>query len=755
MEIDAIFDNPNITYDIINKYNEYFSNLEEKYQPPTEDKLHEILEKFSKYLLNISFINNNLYLRIVLLDKDGMNRINDIKLNLINIINYASYLSDNIDEITTELKIKISENICNGVFIIYQYYYVHIHSEKLEFKLKSFRPNLSKSYTQTTPVTLSFAQITKSRHAKTLGGSIIDIEMIKLLINNMLKRNTLRFNNKLNDFITNRIEEINKKEDLYHIFLKNNINLFESKKTGDIFEDNLMILYYITIIEFNKLFYNTHDDDFLTYPMDKAFVYNIKTGIFVKYIRQAVIKKGHNNAFELLNNKVLLQDNDNEILELKDILSGGLILLIDNYELLRINSETFITIPQYEPICWFISMITCMTYSDRNKKLLIQKQIINTENIKTMSNIKDYDSKIIFVSFIYYIIETITSKFKTYSKLTDDCELFIILKETPILFLTKLIEEYKDRLLAEIDDDIVNIKEDKQFSLIRSFINSIFLTKPKQYITDEEKIKHLRQKCKDKIIDNLGCVTNFIYKKIHKYNESGFSMKIDQSNYSIIKLLYGFLNIDCLYVFKIDSKLYKLIEDEYDDDSDIDIKINLPDVIIIDSSYIINSEKKIKENIKRNTIEITEYIEHITNKNIKYNGEIYEIDYILHGTDNNETCEKCGHCISNIHYNNEEYYYNSVDSVKSLNCSESRIRIPCSLIKQEWKTKIDTEQCYKLPNCNYVREYKHKNLNQGVKKFIANSSDDKVCFSSNVNIRICYVKQSLLGGNKKRTGSKI
>jgi hypothetical protein len=49
MDIDAIFDDPNITYDVINKYNIYFSKLEDAYdKDPTEDDLHNALDKFNK-----------------------------------------------------------------------------------------------------------------------------------------------------------------------------------------------------------------------------------------------------------------------------------------------------------------------------------------------------------------------------------------------------------------------------------------------------------------------------------------------------------------------------------------------------------------------------------------------------------------------------------------------------------------------------------------------------------------------------------
>jgi hypothetical protein len=242
------------------------------------------------------------------------------------------------------------------------------------------------------------------------------------------------------------------------------------------------------------------------------------------------------------------------------------------------------------------------------------------------------------------------------------------------------------------------------------------------------KYKTLEDYCEQQIKKNNVNMTNFIYKRILDQKKA---MTLIPTYYSIIKFFYNFLKINCLYVYKIDDDFYKIVDRNTD-----------YDIIIIDYTYVINNVEKIKRNVKNNTGKLLDgMIEYLEDKNIRYNGELYEIDYILHATDNNITCEECGHCISNIHYNGEEYYYNSSDSITKIQCVDTRVKIPCSLIKQEWKSRMDSDTCYKLPKCKYIPEYKHQKLDPYLKEIIKNSSEDNICFNRNVNMRVCYVRK--------------
>jgi len=704
-----------ITYEIIEEYNIYFNKIEEIYEL-NEDNLDIILKKFNEYLLNILFLNNNVYLRSILLERqlvDSINPINEIKKNLINIKKYVALLikvkGDEIDDI---LKHKYSELICKGVFVIYQYYYLYIHSEKLKrntIKRLKKRSNTIDNISRKSEI-------------------VIDRSEFELKIKEMLERNSNRFNNKLNEFIIKRIDEIDEnddKKDIYIKYLIKNINIIKYKLDDTSLDEltkNCIILYKIITIEFNKLIYNIHENKYITYPIDMSYIYKPDEN---RYITKSsdIRVIGYKNAIEVL--KEGLERDSELIKELKKILITSLYTIIDsNHDLLQIRKDTYITLPQYEDICWFISMLTCLTFSDKNKELLEKKRIINIDNIRNIKELtRDTNSKTIFVSFIYYIIDTITKDFKTYTNLKDNCDIFKILKNMPIFFLSTLIDEYRYKIQLKIKEINEN-KNENDGSIFKSLM-SMFISTPKK-----QKIYQTVEDYCDKEINNNNInITNFIYKKIIDDKKS---MALKKCHYSIIKFFYNFLNINCLYIYKIGNKYYKIIDRQYSD----------YDVIIIDFTYIINNDEKIKKNVIKNTGELSDgFIEFMPDKNIKFNEDIYEIDFILHGSDNDLTCEDCGHCVSNIHYNGDEYYYNSLDNITKLQCNDVNINIPCSLIKQQWKNKIDTDLCYKLPKCKFLPEYIDLKIKPDIKTVIKNSSDTNICFNQQVNMRTCYVKK--------------
>jgi len=285
-------------------------------------------------------------------------------------------------------------------------------------------------------------------------------------------------------------------------------------------------------------------------------------------------------------NEERLEEDDDEIKELKDILASSLSILIDsNDELLQITRDTYITIPQYESICWFISILTGMTYSDKSKKLLIQKQEENKERILDLSKITTSktrrSSKTLFVSFVYYIINNITKGFKKYGKLRDDCEIFKYLKEIPIYFINYLVEEYRTKYQSTIDE--ANLKEENKKNPLK-LENTLY----------------------GLLRENNTNPLNYVYELILDKN----SIRIKQIYFSIIKYFYNFLQINCGYIYKINDKYYKINDGEVID----------YDVIIIDYTTIINDNEKIRENVKRNTKELSDdIIKYLPNKNIVYN----------------------------------------------------------------------------------------------------------------------------------------
>jgi hypothetical protein len=106
-------------------------------------------------------------------------------------------------------------------------------------------------------------------------------------------------------------------------------------------------------------------------------------------------------------------------------------------------------------------------------------------------------------------------------------------------------------------------------------------------------------------------------------------------------------------------------------------------------------------------------------------------------TDDKATCKNCGHCITGIHYKGEQYYYNSSYIQKEIKCDEDdKIRIPCSLIKQEWKpSRGNPKSHFCLKKCFY--EDVQYNYDFEIEK---DFSKDNVCFNLETNFIYAYVK---------------
>ena len=146
--------------------------------------------------------------------------------------------------------------------------------------------------------------------------------------------------------------------------------------------------------------------------------------------------------------------------------------------------------------------------------------------------------------------------------------------------------------------------------------------------------------------------------------------------------------------------------------------------------------------------DIIQHIEDITvqivnqKDSIIYNKNTYELDYLLHGTDQNKTLDNVGHAIAAIHYNDEEYYYNTYHLINIIKCKKDKndIYIPCSLIKEKWKNKIDTNTCYRLELCAYNMEYKDKTINPRINNIIKNSIYENMCYTKDTRYKLCYVK---------------
>ena len=378
-----------------------------------------------------------------------------------------------------------------------------------------------------------------------------------------------------------------------------------------------------------------------------------------------------------------------------------LININETYKLKLNNKLTtyYITIPQYYGNCWFISIITGMSYSDKSR-ILLQSKIHSIDE----STISTIDRS--FFDFISYIISTISSKFKKYSSnVEDNCDTFINYKISQ--------KKYIEEKYAEFTSNAANY-EGKN---IKDFVGS----------EDYYYYKSYRKKLTEP------------NKKIYDIGNNTFG-------YLILNSLYKIFNISTLYFYDttVDDKLYTKKTSALDATTPDIIIIHNLNMDVLQNQYDSSSERtdaRLLSSIYPGTIK--EVDRHVLSSNsekkiITYNDCDYELDYILHGSNQNLSCKSCGHCISGIHYNNEEYYYNSQYSQLSLDCNNNIVIIPCSLIRQDWSNAIlegDNEFC--LKKCYHAKLVIDDTYH--VEKDI---STNNLCYTMNKDLIYVYVKKS-------------
>jgi hypothetical protein len=401
-------------------------------------------------------------------------------------------------------------------------------------------------------------------------------------------------------------------------------------------------------------------------------------------------------------------------------------------------NNNYITIPQYKNICWFVSMITGIAYSDMSKNLLLS-------NKKARFNNK-YQA---FNDFIFYIIDNITKNHKTYNEnFSKDCEILKVLKKQPTKVITSLI---------------INYTKYNENKCITSLLNIIKLA-----ITDNfsKKIKYYRNKIVNKYDFNyflckfishlpLNIFTDFIQvlniKNINDFNNKKkilktllkikikdyydkFKISTIYGSYSreidIISFFYDILHIKnlCCKCYKVDD----IISTNYIKGDTIS-----PDIILLE---FINNPN----NIKKNDINITININiNINSKEIIFNGNKYKLDYIINSSNDILSCNTCGHTISAIHYNKQQYFYNTSNEINLIKCNgndnendngNDKIYIPCFLIKNNWTKKIFTNVNYKLQKCSYI-EINPLNISQK-----DNIIEENLYYNFSSDIVYVYVK---------------
>ena len=451
--------------------------------------------------------------------------------------------------------------------------------------------------------------------------------------------------------------------------------------------------------------------------------------------------------------------------EISNIYIKNIILLIikinDELKLHTSTLTTFITIPQYFGVCWYISILTGMCYSDGSKNLILKK----LEEPATLE-LSIADNK--FKDLVQYLITNITNINKKYStSITDDCEHFKKFKDNQLSYI---IEKYKEFYIKNIEvldginqdniDQIIGLDDDYYYYKLYLFkkvnINNELISiddnikKNKSTIIKFQTIIDTDTSLKPEDIEELNGDIAIYNTKIEVFNErkktliESLSTLIENDKFS--NVFFGYLILNTLYKTLNISTLYLLndIRDEKNYYKQTNNRTANPDIIFINhfdsriEPYDIYTKDYFKTMSNATKVKKTSIIIDDDDISIiKYNRNIYKLDYLLHRTDGSATCNNCGHCISGIHYKGKEYYYNSEFSQKNIYCGADNISIPCSLIKQEWKPKKRTTEKthFCLKKCYYDEITYDDNL-----KIKQNFSEDNVCFNLKSNFIYAYVK---------------
>lgn len=387
-----------------------------------------------------------------------------------------------------------------------------------------------------------------------------------------------------------------------------------------------------------------------------------------------------------------------------------------------INNKSYITIPQYEGICWFISFITCITFSDESYKLLDNKTYKYKPKLDFTLKNKNYyndDPSETLKTLIYYIRNNVYNK-SYYDLGNNECKILLILKHLPFRFLIQLYNNYYESIHANKDEieskSITNdvMKYSTLYSDNLNFLNTIYLK------NNNEKIEANN----DKLTSMFG---------------------INSEDFIIYKEIYKLLDINALYLYK------KNANNLYIKSLNIDSELhNIPDVILI----------QILSYTKPNPLD--QYIsiiyglsDNIGDLEITYKETIYVLDYIIFITNSDHSNKNIGHVISCIKYNKIEYYYDQRYVLSTKICyddisTDKHVNLSCPLIEQKWTDKLEQEKHFCLNRC-HLREI---NPLDDIHLITKDNTTEELCYSFNSNYILGYVKKHGISTTKTTGGYK-
>ena len=398
------------------------------------------------------------------------------------------------------------------------------------------------------------------------------------------------------------------------------------------------------------------------------------------------------------------------------------VLIIKTFLLLQkiTVSNNIITIPQYIGICWYVSMLTGICYSDASRKLILSK--IDDLKDKLSTGIEASETN--FIKTVIYIIETITEpQLKYGDNINENCNIFKYFKNELPMFLHLKYNEITESLIREnglnqrINDSEIAGSDDYYFINI---INRI--------LKNNDQKKNLLENIYKN--DTIPIPSNMTGLTIY--------------GFGILNMLYKMLAIDSYYFLNIESQIYK---------KKLDSAIINPDIIIIQKLSQYSIDNYIKSSLFEEDITDKILFTNENSETFTFNGNNYKLDYVLYAntaTNNECTREGCGHCISAINYHGEKYYYNSGNAEKNFNCDVESIRIPCTLNRQDWNINNIKTPHFTINKCFY----RNVDLSKNDIKIEKDIIDESQLYFDNDDIICVYVKVGKVTEGGKNTTYK-
>ena len=472
---------------------------------------------------------------------------------------------------------------------------------------------------------------------------------------------------------------------------------------------------------------------------------NIYNKIIQKFLKKVLISDNATLSINLINKigVAFITANPDQTTHKTDLIrinkTNGIyhVLIIKTFLLLRkiTVSNNFITIPQYIGICWYISMLTGMCYSDASRKLILSKIDVLKAKLDTIT-IEASETN--FIKTVIYIIKTITEpQLKYGDNIQENCKIFKYLKNELPKFIMLKRKEIFEKILSNPNKFLTifnNTAGNDDYYFIDK-IKDTFIDELKEkldneiYDTSSNKIK--KQDIKT-IIDSI--------KESHG-DQSDTSAGINMHGFGILNMLYQILNINTLYFVKMGNDIYKKNDN-----------ISHPEVIIIQKlskGAIENYGAEFKKSDFFNKKNESNIFTNKTSETFTFSGNNYKLDYILYTNASiDKTCNRitgCGHCISGINYHGEKYYYDSGHAEKYITCDSESIRIPCTLTRQDWNIS-ETEVSYFTINKCFYRDV---DISKDDIKIEKDYIDESKRTFDNENVICVYVKVG-----KVKTGGK-